>query len=321
MMHKVALAALLAAPSALAFTPADLSGVWSCVVKDGYRTTALQQANVEATFKAVDTPDDTKILRVVVFDKPDNTKASRRLSGRTYYTVNSVTEEHNFHGMLKNAVEGDFHLDPNSNNLECGGTLEPSAPLQTTKPLTSSPVANLDFHVDMLNKQGIDITGGLCSAQATGPWSFTMDDPDHFTLIVNPGDTQIDNWYTPASGNAWSVAEVALQVANPHVFIVEKCMRGLPLRSNMCERLARSKITSSDDMDRACTRDLVCAQSSSSQNWGCSGYKCCDVRGYVPPPTYQYPQYAQPQYYQPQYYAPQAQYNPFQGASFGNYWG
>lgn len=144
------------------------------------------------------------------------------------------------------------------------------------------------------------------------------------TLQVYEGDLQLDNW--PKDGKTgkpfgtWGkVSGQSTQDANPRIFITEKCMRGLPLKSKMCEQLYRSSITSQEDMDRACTRDLVCAESSSSQNWGCSGHKCCDVRGYTPPPVYNYPSYNNyPSYGYPSYGYPS--YGSSAGG-FSNWWG
>jgi hypothetical protein len=323
MMHKVALAALLAAPTALAFTPADLTGVWSCVVKDGFKNTKLQTATTEAVFTAFDSPDDSKILRVVVFDKPDNTKVTRRLSGRTYYTVATTTEEHDFHGLMTNQVEGSFYLDPNSENKECGAgnTREPATPIQVTV------ATNANFHPLLTPAASTTATGlpanygGLCSSTAQGPWEFSVDDPDHLTLKVYENDVQLDNWPT---GTTFTVANVASLISQPRIFVTEKCMRGLPQGSKMCALLARSSITSEQDMNNACTRDLVCAQSSSTQNWGCSGHKCCAIRGYTPPPVYPtYPSYGNygsyPSYYNTQSYNYAPTYGNYGG--YGGFWG
>merc|ERR1719203_1045536 len=121
---KVALVALMAAPAAMAYTPDNLRGVWSCVVEDGMwmeRDIIVRSTVEEASFAVRDTT--SKNHRVLVFDKPTNTQATRRFQGRSYYMHDDTEthiEEHSFSGMMKNGVDGSFFLDPNINNNECG---------------------------------------------------------------------------------------------------------------------------------------------------------------------------------------------------------
>jgi len=333
---KASLIALLAPSAAMAFTAVDLRGVWHCVPHDGYmqdpaftpgscsNNQPVQKAacvaalagwtpSIQEKYVAVDSAETSQ--RVVVFDAPENSKATRRLTGRTYYKPKAngyyQAEEHDFHGMLQNAVEGTFYLDPNSHNVECNGVLKDATDVAAkggdvlipagaayTKPLSKTDPEYI------LPLAATAATLGSCRAVAEGPWQFEFSDVDHFTLHVDPRDMQQDHYA--------AVAFVHHEHARIH--ITEKCMRGLPNGNEFCARLQRSKITSSEDMNRACQGPLECAQSSSSQNWGCNGKKCCAERGYVAPRyNYQQPSYYQPSYYQQPNNFPQYNQNSFWG--------
>jgi hypothetical protein len=371
---KVALVALLAPSVALAFTPADLRGVWHCVPHDGFKmdpafdpplcltggyvdngvTTllacnALNGVYFEATSKCytggsysagskaacdavaglyraaipesyVPADDDDASERVVVFDA--NSKATRRLSGRTYYMNRGDTypEEHDFHGIMMNAVEGSFYLDPNTQNTECNSVglsgpttaqfpshQQPAGPAYTDKTLAGDDYI-LRIEPNIAAVPTTDY--GSCWAKAKGPFTFEFSDIDHFTLTLDRMDMQQDNY---------QVARKPLGLEHnheiPRIHVVEKCMRGLPQGSELCAMLRRSKITSQEDQNRACAGALECAQSSSTQQWGCNGKKCCSVRGYTQP-TYNYPQYQYPSYY------PQPSYGNYGGyGGYGGFWG
>jgi len=319
-MMKVAIIALLTAPCALAYSPDDLRGVWSCTIEDATKLKSKQKKCTAALCAVAATEqvweeyssNDRSDNRVVVFDLVKNDKATRRFKGRTYYTSGSDVEEHNFHGYLLNGVDGEFFLDANFYNAECLA-VKTAAVAATTTTTAVAAVPGTDSTADSiaLNLEhpviapGAYVTktdgdGYSCATRADGPWKFTMDDIDHFTLQVDPSDMQLDHYLTDSS-------------AIPRIFSIEKCMRGLPEESRMCNKLARSDIESNTEKDDACQGILECHETSGSETWGCDDEACCDLR---PAPTFQAPQqqyyYPQPQYYQ----QPYAQYQPYQSNPF-----
>lgn len=363
-MMKVAVIALLAAPSALAFTPANLRGVWSCEVLSSLKNNAhqntpfltgaaavapaTQQSANKAAGPAVWSDTTDKETRVVVFDEPTNTNDSRSFKGRTYYTApvkgttGRQTEEHSFHGLMRTAVDGAFYLDENFWNEECydlavwtayTNIANTAQTGQYTNPTTLSVQQNLlapviprgQYRKTTTLAAAVAATTttpatpaqqswyGSCSAQPEGPWEFTLDDADHFTLTVDATDLQLDNFHP---GGYTGTTPVRGKNLSPRILSLEKCMRGLPEKSEMCGKLARSQIISDSEKDNACQGTLKCHLKGSSENWGCTNAACCSVQPiavptYAPQPYY----YPQPQYYQ----QPYAQYQPYQSNPFQFY--
>jgi hypothetical protein len=293
-MKNVALVALLSAPAALAFIPADLSGTWSCVPLDGEFFTTGQTSSKDIVWSEV---SDTYSHRAIVFDKADS-KDTRFISGRSYFTVGTQTEEHSFHGSFHNALQADFHFDPNKYNAECQES-------------TATHLSDLNPKIGS-NRYNSTATGnwnGSCLDHSSGAYRMNMEDADHFTLQLDPKDQSLKYHYTGTT-------------VYPHVFVIEKCMRGLPEKNDMCDDLKHSSIDTSSEMNDACQGTLICSDIDSSDS---SKGKQCSIPptpapvSYVPQPYYQ-PQYYQPQYYQPQYYQPQYQPQYFQAQS-SNIWG
>jgi hypothetical protein len=303
-MKIAGLVVLLSAPAAFAFIPADLKGVWSCVPEDGTYFTNEQSATQDVTFKSVDAE---KEHRVVVFNKPAD-KATRLFKGRSYYSYGKAevqdtdVEEHEFTGTFTNALQGDFYLNPNLYNPECQTTAATSLPALTTDPITQGKYA-----ASGTGSTGTSATTwrGSCNNKSMGPFSFVMDDADHFTLTLDTKDLQRNHQSDGTS-----------QINHAHVFVIEKCMRGLPETSVMCDNLSHSSYTSAAQMSEACQGTLTCEDidsSNTSKGKHCSLPKVAAVQ-YVPQPYYQ------PQYYQPQYYQPQVNYQPFASPAFTPNW-
>jgi hypothetical protein len=315
-MKNVALLALLSAPAALAFSPVDIEGVWHCIPEDGEYYLAKQTNKADITWKSAVAD---KSERVVVFDAPDS-KSTRLFHGRTYYTVGTQTEEHDIKGTFTNALQADFYIVPNSYNQECCAQ-KPCAsnsalPALSTDPIDAAQYNKNNNHKEASSKQNSKAWNGSCKKHASGPFSFVLDDIDHLTLTVDTKDQQVGHYQTDITGTSdyYNIN---------HVFIVEKCMRGLPENNEMCDNLSHSKITTSKDKDAACQGTLTCQDIDSSDS--SKGQKClvppAPTYTYQPQPFYQ-PQYYQPQYYQPQYYQPQQSvtYQPQQFAQYTPQW-
>jgi hypothetical protein len=297
MLKNVALVALLTAPAALAFEPKDVKGVWHCVPQEGEYYLAGQTASADIKWLSV---DDTFSSRVVVFDAPSN-KRTRYFTGRTYYTKGTKTEEHSMRGIFSTALTAEFYLDPNKSNAECclasGG-----------KTCTSGSYLK-DFSTDPIGNGAYQLTThyGSCKEEAAGPWTVAMEDIDHFMLTVDTKDQQIGFFPNPSTTTNGTVASHNYN----HVFVVEKCMRGLPEKNEMCDNLKHSNIDVTREMNDACQGTLTCQDidsNDSSKGKHCATPPTPAPVTYVPQPYYQ-PQYYQPQYYQPQqtYYQPQQQ--------------
>jgi hypothetical protein len=307
-MKSVALIALLSAPAAFAFIPADLKGVWSCIPEDGTYFTNVQSATDKTQFLEVDAE---KEHRVVVFHKPED-KATRLFTGRSYYSYGKMedqdedVEEHEFVGTFTNALQADFYLEVNSFNPECVLTGGAALPGFTTDPITQGTY-NCGNPSTTCTATSTGSWRGSCSNKAAGPHSFVMDDADHFTLTLDVRDSQRNHQWDVVAAN------------HPHVFVVEKCMRGLPEKSVMCDDLQHSSYDSTEEMNEACQGTLTCQKINESSTTMTD--KHCAVPKVVAPTVQYIPQpYYQPQYYQPQFYQPQVNYQPFASPQFTPNW-
>lgn len=301
MMKTAALVAILSAPAALAFVPSDLTGVWSCVPEDGTYYTKLQDGADDVEWEEVDADLSH---RVVVFNEAAE-DATRHYSGRTYYSYakdddkDVSVEEHDFHGIMKNALQGDFYLSPNSKNPECSSV----ACTDTTCIADLKPAIADSLYAGTAVYSTTSAAGtawrGQCHSHAAGPWSFVMDDADHFSLQVDVKDRQLNHAFDSSSASD-----------KAHVFVIEKCMRGLPKDSVMCDNLERSDISTETEMNNACQGVLQCLDIDEDDED--KGKNCATAP--VPAPVYApQPYYYAPQSYtQPQYYSqPQQVYQPW----------
>lgn len=292
MMKTAALVAILSAPAALAFVPADLTGVWSCVPEDGTYFTNAQSGSDDIEWQEVDADMSH---RVVVFNEPHE-GATRHFDGRTYYSYakdddkDVSVEEHDFQGIMKNALQGDWYAAPNSLNPECSTTTcTDTTCIADLKPaITDGLYVGDDVYS---TTQAADTAWrGQCHSHAAGPFSFVMDDADHFSLQVDVKNRELNHAFESSSASD-----------KAHVFVIEKCMRGLPKDSVMCDNLERSDISSETEMNNACQGVLQCLDIDEDDED--KGKNCATAP--VPAPVYQQPYY--PQYYQPQQFYPQPQ--------------